>query len=272
MDRENTMKQKEIQLGTHGEEYGNWMSNPVFYMIGGGTALAVLLAVLSFAVFHIPFLGIVFTVAAAGLLVFLVWITWVRYQYAFGGGGLMEQVHRSILSHMDFDGKGTLLEVGCGSGALSIRAAMTWPEAKVTGIDYWAAVYNYNQEMCQKNAVSEGVADRCEFRHGDANKLDFPDESFNAVISNYVYHNITGADKQALLLETLRVLKKGGVFALNDSMRPNLYGDMEEFVKKLKDMGYQEVQLIDTGTEVFGSQAQAARMFLGGSTLLVGRK
>ena len=37
-------------------------------------------------------------------------------------------------------------------------------------------------------------------------KLDFPDESFDAVTSNYVYHNITGADKQALLLETLRVL------------------------------------------------------------------
>ena len=41
----------------------------------------------------------------------------------------------------------------------------------------------------------------------------FPDESFNAVVSNYVCHNITGADKRALLLETLRVLKKGGVVA-----------------------------------------------------------
>ena len=45
------------------------------------------------------------------------------------------------------------------------------------------------------------------------NKLDFPDESFDAVVSNYVYHNIMGSDKRALLLETLRVLKKGGVFA-----------------------------------------------------------
>ena len=38
-------------------------------------------------------------------------------------------------------------------------------------------------------------------------KLDFPDESFDAVTSNYVYHNIAGKDKQQLLLETLRVLK-----------------------------------------------------------------
>ena len=47
------------------------------------------------------------------------------------------------------------------------------------------------------------------FCRGDANKLDFPDGSFDAVVSNYVYHNITGADKQQLLLETLRGAEKG---------------------------------------------------------------
>ena len=36
-----------------------------------------------------------------------------------------------------------------------------------------------------------------------------------------------GADMQKLLLESLRVLKKGGVFALNDDMKPKMYGDME---------------------------------------------
>ena len=69
-------------------------------------------------------------------------------------------------------------------------------------------------------------------------KLDFPDESFDAVTSNYVYHNITGKDKQALLLETLRVLKKGGTFAIHDLMSPRRYGDMQEFVQKLRDMVY----------------------------------
>ena len=54
------------------------------------------------------------------------------------------------------------------------------------------------------------------FLSGNAVLLDFPDESFDAVTSNYVYHNIARADKQALLMETLRVLKKGGVFAIHD--------------------------------------------------------
>ena len=126
--------------------------------------------------------------------------------------------------------------------------------------------------MCEKNAAGEGVGSRCTFQHGDANKLDFPDESFDAVVSNYVYHNITGADKQALLLESLRVLKKGGVFALNDEMKPRMYGDMEAFAQKLRDIGYQEVRLVDTATEVFGSRRRAAMMMLGDSRMLVGRK
>ena len=46
------LKQKNIRLGTHGEDYGSWMSNPVFYIIGGIGVLAAVLAVLSFYVFH----------------------------------------------------------------------------------------------------------------------------------------------------------------------------------------------------------------------------
>ena len=270
--KQNQVQQKEIRLGAHGENYGSWMSNPVFYVVGGLFALAVVLTVLSFAVFHITALGVVFVIAALLLLALLLWITWIRRQYAFGGGGMMEQVHQVVLSHLDFDGQGQLLDVGCGSGALSIRAALTWRSAQVVGIDYWGSAYGYGQTMCEKNAESEGVAARCRFQYGDANRLDFPDESFDAVVSNYVYHNITGADKRALLLETLRVLKKGGVFALNDEMKPRMYGDMEAFAQELRDIGYEDVHIIDTAQEAFGSRRRAAMMMLGDSRMLVGRK
>ena len=270
--KQNQVRQEAIRLGTHGENYGSWMSNPVFYVVGALLALSVVLAVLSFTVFHITALGVVFVIAAVILLALLLWCAWIRRQYAFGGGGMMEQVHQVVLSHLDFDGQGQLLDVGCGSGALSIRAALTWRAAQVVGIDYWGAAYGYGQAMCEKNAASEGAAARCVFKHGDANKLDFPDESFDAVVSNYVYHNVMGADKQALLLETLRVLKKGGVFALNDEMKPHMYGNMEAFAQELRDMGYADVRLIDTAQEAFGSRRRAAMMMLGDSRMLAGRK
>lgn len=265
-------KQEQIHLGAHGEDYGNWMPVSMLWLVGGLAALTAVISLLSFAVFHITALGVVFVIAAVILLALLLWCAWIRRQYAFGGSGMMDRTHLVVLSHLDFDGQGQLLEVGCGSGALSIRAALTWPDAEVTGIDYWGAAYGYGQAMCEKNAASEGVGFRCAFRHGDANKLDFPDESFDAVVSNYVYHNVMGADKQALLLETLRVLKKGGVFALNDEMKPHMYGNMEAFAQELRDMGYADVRLIDTAQEAFGSRRRAAMMMLGDSRMLVGRK
>lgn len=270
--KHNSSRHGELHLGTHGEDYGNWMPVSMLRLVGGLAILAAVLAVLSSAVFHITALDVVFVIAALLLLTLLLWITWIRRQYAFDGGGMMEQVHQIVLSHLDFDGQGQLLDVGCGSGALSIRAALTWPETKVTGMDYWGAVYNYSKALCEKNAASEGVDSRCVFRHGDANHLDFPDESFDAVISNYVYHNVMGADMHKLLLESLRVLKKGGVFALNDDMKPKLYGDMDAFAQKLREMGYQDVWLIDTAEEAFGSRRRAAMMMLGHSRMLVGRK
>ncbi len=270
--KQNQVQQKAIQLGTHGENYGSWMSNPVFYVTGALLTLFAVLAVLSFAVFRIMALGVVFTAAALLLLVLLGWITWIRRQYAFGGGGMMDRTHLAVLSHLDFDGQGQLLDVGCGSGPLSIRAALTWQTARVMGIDCWGADFGYSQTICEKNAASEGVGSRCVFQHGDASKLDFPDECFDAVVSNYVYHNIMGSDKRALLLETLRVLKKGGVFALNDDMKLRMYGDMEAFAQELRDMGYQDVRLIDTAQEVFGSRQRAALMMLGNSRMLAGRK
>lgn len=40
-------------------------------------------------------------------------------------------------------------------------------------------------------------------------------------------------DKQKLLLETLCVLKKGGVFAIHNLMSKPCYGDLDELIKKL---------------------------------------
>ena len=117
----------------------------------------------------------------------------------------------------------------------------------------------------------EGVKN-ASFQRGNAVKLDFPDESFDAVTSNYVYHNITGKDKQQLLLETLRVLKKGGTFAIHDLMSPRRYGDMQTFVQKLRDMGYERVEMIDTTDGSFMTPKEAKRLMLRGSTLLAGRK
>ena len=78
-------------------------------------------------------------------------------------------------------------------------------------------------------------------------------------------------DKHALVLESLRVLRKGGVFAINDEMRANLYGDVEDFARELRAMGFVDVRLVDTAQEALGSHRMAVLMLLGHSWLARGR-
>ena len=80
---------------------------------------------------------------------------------------------------------------------------------RFTGIDYWGAAYGYGQAMCEKKRRKRGRGGPVRIQAWGREQAGFPDESFDAVVSNYVYHNVMGADKRALLLETLRVLKKG---------------------------------------------------------------
>lgn len=185
---------------------------------------------------------------------------------------LSRQIVEGTAAYITLPEGGRGLDVGCGSGALTIACAKRNPQGTMVGIDRWGKDYaSFSLPLCEKNAMAEGVINT-EFQRGDATKLDFPDESFDAVTSNYVYHNITGADKQKLLLETLRVLKKGGVFAIHDLMSPARYGDMEEFARQLKAQGYEKVELIDTTDGRFMTPKEAKRLMLKGSTLLVGRK
>ena len=158
--------------------------------------------------------------AAVGLAA--IWSIFAHERFSYKGERkLSRQIVEGIAKFVDIPDGGTALDVGCGSGALTIACAKRNPRAKVTGVDRWGMEYaSYSKRLCEKNAEAEGVSN-VEFCDGNALKLPFADETFNAVTSNYVYHNISGANKQKLLMETLRVLKKGGTFAIHDVICEN---------------------------------------------------
>jgi ubiquinone/menaquinone biosynthesis C-methylase UbiE len=185
---------------------------------------------------------------------------------------MSKQIIEGVSSYVKIPAGGKCLDVGCGSGALSIACAKKNPGAQIIGIDRWGKEYaSFSKSLCESNSVAEGV-NNTSFQQGDACKLDFADETFDAVTSNYVYHNIPSKDRQAILLETLRTLKKGGTFAIHDIMSKAKYGDMESFVEKLKNMGYEEVKLVDTTNGMFMSKWESTWMALTGSAILMGRK
>ena len=159
---------------------------------------------------------------------------------------MMAGVHEHLVEHLDWNGEGSLLDIGCGAAALTVRCSKAFPKAQITAMDYWGAEWNYAKEQCEKNARIEGVADRITFQKGDAAKMEFPDETFDAAVSNFVFHEVRSAkDKRNVVREALRVVKKGGVFSFQDMFSQKaLYGDMEQFVQMLKEEGISEVHYI----------------------------
>ncbi len=257
-------------------DYKNWM--PKGMILSFVLAFLVLAAALILSLCLLPggtlktVLVIVFALAAAIFLDLSVWSIMMYRAFSYDGKRQMSrQIIEGVAAQVKLPEGGSCLDVGCGSGALAIAVGRRNPEADITGIDRWGKEYaSFSKTLCERNAKAEGVT-RISFRQGDATHLDFPDGTFDAVVSNYVYHNIPG-NRQQYLLETLRTLKKGGTFALHDIFSKAKYGDMQAFVRKLRDMGYQQVELIDTADGRFMKKSEAAWMGLSGSAMLTGRK
>ncbi len=257
--------------------YKNWMPKGMILAALGVTAVFLIL----FVVFGLTgvvsgtlktVLFIVFLVGTVIGLCVSIWMILMYRAFSYNGKRQMsKQIIEGIADYVKLPDGGTGLDVGCGSGALCIACAKRNLNASFIGVDRWGKEYaSFNKPLCERNAWAEGVKNTS-FRRGDATHLDFPDETFDAVVSNYVYHNIPG-DRQSYLLETLRVLKKGGTFALHDIFSKSKYGDMQSFMRKLKDMGYEDVRLIDTANGTWITKWEGIWMELKGSALLVGRK
>ena len=199
-------------------DYKNWIPKGMLVSLIAGTVLSLAL-LLVFGIFGIGVsgklriaLGVVFGIAFVVCAKYTEWCVYAYRSFSYDGERkLSKQIIEGTAHYVTLPEGGIGLDVGCGSGALTIACAKRNPQGKMVGIDRWGKEYaSFSLPLCEKNAAAEGVKN-ASFRRGNAVKLDFPDESFDAVTSNYVYHNITGKDKQQLLLETLRVLKKGGI-------------------------------------------------------------
>ena len=256
-------------------DYKNWIPKGMvrgFNFAFLGLCAALVMAALLAAGTVRTVLLIVFGVLALAFLGLSIWSVMMYRAFDYNGKRCMSrQIIEGTAEYVRVPRGGKCLDVGCGSGALSIAVAKRNPEATVTGIDRWGKEYaSFSKKLCEDNARAEGVKN-VTFRQGDATRLEFPNETFDAVTSNDVYHNIPG-DRQAILLETLRTLKKGGAFALHDIFSRSKYGDMQAFVQKLRDMDYEKVELIDTTDGRFMTKSEACWMALSGSALLTGRK
>jgi len=244
--------------------YGNWVSTKLIYV---PAALAAVFAALS--LYWTPALvGAVLGILSAGYFLY------ARRQFSTSGGNLQARMRDTVLATLEWEGTGRLLDVGCGNGALAIDAARRHPGVQAVGIDYWGRLWEYSLECCENNARLAAVSERTTFRKASAASLPFPDESFDIVVSNMVFHEVQEAkDKREVVREALRVLKKGGLFVFQDLfLWRAAYGEAQALVSAVRSWGIEEVELIDTSRQSFIPRALKLPFMLGKIGLLHGRK
>jgi arsenite methyltransferase len=144
------------------------------------------------------------------------------------------EVWAEILDGLRLRGDETLLDLGCGRGAVLLAAAKLLSNGRAIGVDIWRADQTDNSpENTLRNAGLEGVADRVQVQTADITDLPFDDNSVDVIVSSLVVHNIPDqAGRTRAISEAARVLRPGGRLAIADIFFTSRYAN------QLRDLGW----------------------------------
>jgi ubiquinone/menaquinone biosynthesis C-methylase UbiE len=155
-----------------------------------------------------------------------------------------------------------ILELGSGTGSLTRLMALAFPKAQITCVDLSP---HYLKHAQKRLASYQHIS----FYRGLAEQLDFKGETFDAVVSCYLFHELPAAIRHQVVKEKLRVLKPGGLVGIADSLQ---LGDDSELDWALRDFpvnfhepfykNYIENPLGDLLEEHSGRRSQQENHFL----------
>ncbi len=162
---------------------------------------------------------------------------------------------RAVLHGIDLEGC-TVLDLGCGSGGITLSLARDYGAARVVGADVEAPVLGKARQRVHES----GLEDRVEFLQIEPGPLPFPDGSFDVFFSKDAMIHIP--DKEALFADAYRLLVPGGwltasdwLIAHDDEPSPAMrrYLDLEglsfnmaspaRYRKALEEAGFADVEL-----------------------------
>lgn len=174
-----------------------------------------------------------------------------------------ETFKRRLIEHASIRDGQRVLDLGCGTGTLTLMLKQAVPEAHVTGLDG-------DLEVLAIARLKAGQASlKIAWDHGYAYELSYPDHSFDVVVSSLVVHHLTTPDKLRAFQEVRRVLRPGGQFHIVDFGKPfSLLTRLQAAVMKkleqaadnfagrivpmLQEAGFESVSEAEEFTTIFG--------------------
>jgi len=116
---------------------------------------------------------------------------------------------------MDIQEGESILDVGCGTGAITVLSKMaTGVSGRVEGIDIAPRMIQQSQKKAKRLDLD------ISFQIAPIQELPFEDDSFDLVTSSLMFHHLPVEVKNDGLDEIRRVLHEGGRFFLCDFGKP----------------------------------------------------
>ena len=146
--------------------------------------------------------------------------------YGYGGyryDGRWIPVAEDIVSHFKLKPGDRILDVGCAKGFLVKDLLKVCPGLEVFGLD----ISEYALMKCEPEVVGR-------LHLGNATKLPFPDNSFNAVISLNTVHNLERSELITALREIERLAPGRGFVQVDSYRTPEQKALFEEWVLTAK--------------------------------------
>lgn len=152
-----------------------------------------------------------------------------------------------------------VLEVGCGTGTLSLAA---WKQAGSSGKVYGIDVAPEMIAVARRKATRAGA--EVDFQVGSMDHLPFPDDQFDVGLCSFMIFHVPEAVRRRGVAEIRRVLRPGGHLLIVDSIRPprpSLIGwlvgsglpqDLRALLPAMQEAGFTD---IETGPTSFNGVA-----------------
>jgi ubiquinone/menaquinone biosynthesis C-methylase UbiE len=119
------------------------------------------------------------------------------------------KVYGALVSQAELADGLRVLEIGCGTGNVTIRAKRAAPGADVVGIDPDPLALGRAQRKARRLT-------RIRFERAYAQELPFADGEFDRVLSSMMLHHLDEDVKAAAAAEIHRVLRPGGTLNIVD--------------------------------------------------------
>ena len=137
---------------------------------------------------------------------------WLTPYYDFVVGAVTQtgMISKQLIQQAQIDTGHHVLDLACGTGTLVILIKQCFPTVNVTGVDCDEKILSIAQRKANQADVT------IQFDHAFAEKLPYPDASFDRIVSSLFFHHLTWDNKKSTANEVYRTLKPQGELHVAD--------------------------------------------------------